>query len=177
MRKTWPARTIANYIVSRQPSSLKVRLTDMRQFWSRSIRNEKVLERTVLEHRLMVAKKMEFSTHSTTIAGSMENVDCASAVPHIRPYDVFVCDLAEGVRHHPTGQGAQLLTRVVQHVLKHQDPFHRQLRLSQVVDYAARHDITVPEEDRMGPVAEVDDKAALDRHRDVVTEWYNRYVR
>jgi hypothetical protein len=95
----------------------------------------------------------------------------------MRPYDVFVCDLAEGIRHHPTGQGAQLLTRVVQHALKHQDPYHRQLRLSQVVDYAARYDITVPEEERMGPVAEVDDKAALDRHRDVVTEWFNKYVR
>jgi hypothetical protein len=125
----------------------------------------------------MVAKNMELSTHSTTIAGSMQNIACASAVLYMRPYDVFVCDLAEGVRHHPTGQGAQLLTRVVQHALKHQDPYNRQLRLSQVVDYAARYDITVPEEDRMGPVAEVDDKAALDRHRDVVTEWYNRYVR
>jgi hypothetical protein len=125
----------------------------------------------------MVAKNMELNTHSTTLAGSMQNVACASAVPHMRPYDVFVCDLAEGIRHHPTGQGAQLLTRVVQHALKHQDPYHRQLRLSQVVDYATRYDITVPEEERMGPMAEVDDKAALDRHRDVVTEWFNKYVR
>lgn len=125
----------------------------------------------------MVAKKMELSTHPTTIAGSMENISCTSAVPDMKPYDVFVCDLVEGVRHHPTGQGAQLLTRVIQHALKHENPYVRQLRLSQVVDYAARHDITVPEEDRMGPVAEVDDKAALDRQRDVVTDWYNKYVR
>jgi hypothetical protein len=160
-----------------QSSSLKIPPPDTRQFWSRSIRNEKVLERTVLEHRLMVAKKTELSTHPTTISGSMENIKSESAVRNMRPYDVFVCDLVEGVRHHPTGRGAQLLTRVVQHALKHENPYVRKLRLSQVFDYAARHNITVPEEDRMGPVAEVDDKDALDRHRDIVIAWYNKYVR
>lgn len=61
-----------------------------------------ILERTTLQHRLDVAKKLQFNTHATTVTGSMENISYASGVEDMEPYDVFVCDLAEGVRHHPT---------------------------------------------------------------------------
>ena len=87
---------------------------------------------------------------------------------NLQPYDVFVCDLAEGVRHHPTGKGAQLLTRVIHHALAHEDPHDRRLKLSGLVSYSVFHGIAVPDDDKMGSIAEEEDKAALDRHRQLL---------
>lgn len=134
------------------------------------------LERSTLHHRLDLAAKAHIIPHATTVTGSMENVSCESGVQDLRPHDVFVGDLAEGVRHHPTGKGAQLLTRVVQHVLAHEDPYGTRVKLSELMDYATRHGITVPEEDKMGPVAEVEDEAALERHSKASKDWYEIYI-
>lgn len=102
----------------------------------------------------------------------MEDVPLESGVVNMHPYDVFVVDLAEGVRHHPTGKSAQLSTRVIEHALAHEDPYEKRLKLSEVQSYAITHGITVPVGDKMGPIAAVEDQAALQRCKEVVRDWY-----
>ncbi|KAF2998926.1 hypothetical protein E8E13_006204 [Curvularia kusanoi] len=159
LRRSWMAQSISSYII-----------------WSRTIRIRNALERTRVHHRLNAGDEENCKTHSTTVAGSMENISSVAGVKDLEPHDMFVCDLAEGVRHHPTGKGAQLLTRVIQHALKNEDPYNRKLKLSEVAGYAKKHSITVPVEVRMGPVAENEDKAALERHGKKVIGWCSKYT-
>ena len=93
---------------------------------------------------------------------------------NVAPYDVFVCDLAEGVYNHPTGTGAQLLTRVINHALNN---CHTDIKLSEVEVYAARYNITVPTVDMMASDAAEEDRAALSRHKNAVSRYYKRTFR
>jgi hypothetical protein len=102
-KKAWTATQQSRYIVSAKDHRMLKICIDERQLWSRGIRRQKTLERTKLQHRLNEAKYMAFNVHPTTTAGSMEHVSSGSGVANMVPYDVFVVDLAEGVRHHPTG--------------------------------------------------------------------------
>lgn len=88
---------------------------------------------------------------------------------NVGPYDVFVCNLAGGVHIHPTGKGAQLLTRVVQHALAHG---HNNVKLSGVRAYATRYGIAVPAVDAMGPNAAAEDMAALARHKVTAQQYF-----
>ena len=87
------------------------------------------------------------------------------------PFDYYVHDLAEGVQddHHPTGKGAQLLTRVIEHVREVGD---HDLLLSGVVEYAQQHDIVVPVSDQLTGGVDVEDKAARNRHKKTVADSY-----
>jgi len=87
------------------------------------------------------------------------------------PFDYYVHDLAEGVQddRHPTGKGAQLLTRVIQHVREAGD---HDLLLSEVVGYAQQHGIVVPVSDQLAEGLDIDDKAARDRHKQTVADFY-----
>ena len=146
-----------------------------RQLWSRGIRRQKALERTKLQHRLNEAKYMAFNVHPTTTVGSMEHVSSESGVANMVPYDVSVVDLAEGVRHHPTGKGAQLL-RVIEYALANGNPYEKRLKLSEVLAYAAAHGITVPVVDRMGPIAAVEDQHALNRCKATIRDWFEKHT-
>lgn len=52
--------------------------------------------------------------------------------PESRVIDYFLVDLADGLAHWPTGNGARLLTRAVQFAMQHN---YRDVRLSQIHDF------------------------------------------
>jgi hypothetical protein len=56
-------------------------------------------------------------------------------------HDFFLYAMGENVQHHPSGRAAQLLTRVIRHVLDFTQD--RNVRLSEAVQYAQRYGITV----------------------------------
>ncbi|KAJ4364602.1 hypothetical protein N0V83_009198 [Neocucurbitaria cava] len=64
-------------------------------------------------------------------------------------HDYYLWDMGEGVHRYPEGRAAQLLTHVIRHVrLVTND---RDVRLSQLEEYAAKHQITVPVADQLQP--------------------------
>jgi hypothetical protein len=87
------------------------------------------------------------------------------------PYNYYVSDLSEGVvdDRHPAGKGAQLLTRMIEHL---RNSGKSDLLLSEVSDYARKHSIVVSNADRCSNVIAADDKAALERHRDTIGKFY-----
>jgi hypothetical protein len=87
------------------------------------------------------------------------------------PFDYFISDLSEGVQigRHPTGKGAQLLTRMIEHA---RNAGKTDLRLSAVSNYARQHSISVPHADRLSNFVAAEDKAALDRHQDTIRKFY-----
>jgi hypothetical protein len=102
-----------------------------------------------------------------TVSTDNGNMGCDK----VDPFDFYVSDLPEGVHkdRHPTGKGAQLLSRVIEHV-RNTDSYD--LRLSQVADYARRHSIAVPHQDQLLDDLAAEDEAALERHKDVIGDFY-----
>ena len=89
------------------------------------------------------AKQHAYQPTTIKLWGSVYwiSVDSGNSGPgNMAPYDVFVCDLAEGVHHHPTGKGAQRLTHVVRHALQH---IQTNVKLSDVKACAGHYNITV----------------------------------
>jgi hypothetical protein len=68
----------------------------------------------------------------------------------LRPlHDYFLYHLGDGVVHYPTGRNAQLITRCILHVRNVSHDMN--VRISEIVQYAARHNITVPAADQIQP--------------------------
>jgi hypothetical protein len=70
-------------------------------------------------------------------------------------HDFFLFPMGQNVANHPTGQQAQMLSRVIQHVVNVGD---RNVRLSQAAQYAAANNITVPANELMDPNLDVADQ-------------------
>jgi hypothetical protein len=75
------------------------------------------------------------------IVSDNSNIRCND----VYPFDYHVVNLFEGVHkdRHSTGQGAQLLTRVIGHT---RNTGNSDLRMSQVSSYSQQYGITVPHE-------------------------------
>jgi hypothetical protein len=80
------------------------------------------------------------------------------------PLDYYISYLSETVHndHRPTGKGAQLLTRVIEHA---SNTSKTDLRPSQVSRYAHRHGVLVPQAYLFSSDKAAKDNVALDRHR------------
>tara|TARA_R110002003_G_scaffold105_2_gene8735 strand:+ start:14726 stop:15121 length:396 start_codon:yes stop_codon:yes gene_type:complete len=108
------------------------------------------------------------------IKGNMSAVSQSSGLTgchKVKPFDYPVFHLAQGVQQnrHPTGKGAKLLTRVVQHVLENDN---RGTLLSEVSSYAQKHAITVPQDSQLVGDSIDEDKAALARHSKEIGKFY-----
>jgi hypothetical protein len=118
--------------------------------------------------------KVEGPVIGTKMDGiTVENGNLGS--DNVDPNDYYVFHLAEGVHQHghPTGKGAQLLTRVVEHVLA---SGNEDLLLGEVIGYAQRHSITVPLADRLTAGASAEDQAALNRHLTTISDFHIRRI-
>jgi len=82
----------------------------------------------------------------------------------VDPFDYPIYALADGVHQdrHPTGKGAQLLTRVIKHILH--VSYDRKVKLSEIHDYAEAWNITVPDADRLQVDIEAEDADAIQRY-------------
>jgi hypothetical protein len=70
--------------------------------------------------------------------------------------------MGANVVNHPTGRRAQMLTRVIRHVLDRTGD--RNVRLSGAADYARQHDIVVPANERMSSdlsIADIPDPVTM----------------
>jgi hypothetical protein len=77
-------------------------------------------------------------------------------------HDFYLHAMGVNVVNHPTGRRAQMLTRIIRHVVEQTGD--RDVRLSQAAGYARRHNITVPANERMNgdlSVADVPDAAIM----------------
>lgn len=101
------------------------------------------------------------------------SADRVMGVNNVVPYDVFICDLAEGVQILPSGEGAQLLTWIIQRALANSN---NSLRLSEVRIYSKRFAITVQAVDVMGTNVAAEDMAALARHKIAAAQYYKSNV-
>ena len=70
-------------------------------------------------------------------------------------HDFYLHAMGENVVNHPTGRAAQMLTRVIRHVVEVSGD--RNVRLSEAAQYARRHGITIPANERMNSNLEVAD--------------------
>lgn len=64
-------------------------------------------------------------------------------------HDYFLYHLGDGIVNYPTGRDAQLLTYCVQHARNVSHDMN--VRISEIVQYATRHGITVPAADLIQP--------------------------
>ncbi|KAF2818825.1 hypothetical protein CC86DRAFT_413479 [Ophiobolus disseminans] len=71
-------------------------------------------------------------------------------------HDFYLFAMGENVVHHLTGRAAQMLTRVIQHVVNVTGD--RNVRLSEATQYAQTHGITFLANELMNPNLNVTDK-------------------
>jgi hypothetical protein len=71
-------------------------------------------------------------------------------------HDFYLHAMGVNVANHPTGHAAQMITRVIRHVVEQTGD--RNVRLSQAAHYARQHGITVPFSQSMSSNLTVADK-------------------
>jgi hypothetical protein len=77
-------------------------------------------------------------------------------------HDFYLHAMGKNVMRHPTGRAAQMLTRVIRHVVD--VTRDKNVRLSQSAQYARQHGIVVLDDERMNTdvdVADVPDAAVM----------------
>ncbi|RAR11781.1 hypothetical protein DDE83_004378 [Stemphylium lycopersici] len=94
--------------------------------------------------------------------------------PNNNLHDYFLFHMGDGVVRPPTGRGAQMLTRVIEHIRNVTGD--RNVQLSQAATYARTHGITVPAEEQMDfKNLDAEDKPSLALIVTAMSDYRNKF--
>jgi hypothetical protein len=155
-------------------STLQYRYTKSKEWAKETLAKQQEVTVGLRAHVMSTSTSVLAKATGPAIKSTMDDIAVENGnmgCDKVDPFDFYVSDLFEGVHNdrHPTGKGAQLLSRVIEHV---RNTDNADLRLSQVADYARQHSIAVPHQDQLLDDLAAEDEAALERHKDVIGGFY-----
>jgi hypothetical protein len=135
------------------------RRANNKQYWALDLQVRNSVDRTKIQHHFAKCDKDFLNTRLNHVpTASMSNISLDSGLngDDKQTHDFYLHAMGVNVAHHPTGRAAQMLTRVIRHVV--QVTGDRNVRLSQAAQYAQRHGITVPPNERMSSNLSITDR-------------------
>jgi hypothetical protein len=124
----------------------------MSQNWALDLQDSDSYSRGALQKHYENCNKYWEPYHPNHVpVASMQNIDMDSGLTgeDREVHDFFLHAMGANVVNHPKGRSAQMLTRVILHVLT--VTRDRNVRLSEAAQYAQKHGITVPADELMDP--------------------------
>ncbi|KAI4654902.1 uncharacterized protein J4E78_007081 [Alternaria triticimaculans] len=134
IRKSWAPKAIADFIA-----------------YVRQLRSGKSFHRTTFHHyHDNRPEDIPEHTFTTNVPSNMSPRGKLDKDARIWPlHDYFLYHLGDGVVHYPAGRNAQLMTHCVWHVRNVSHDMD--VKMSEIVQYAAKHGISVPAADLIQP--------------------------
>ncbi|KAI4649381.1 hypothetical protein J4E93_003699 [Alternaria ventricosa] len=134
IRTSWTPKAVADFIA-----------------YVRQLRSGKSFHRTTFHHyRDHRPEDIPEHTFTTNVPSNMSSRGKMDKEARTWPlHDYFLYHLGDGVVHYPAGRNAQLMTRCVWHVRNVSHDMD--VKMSEIVQYAAKHGISVPAADLIQP--------------------------
>jgi hypothetical protein len=117
------------------------------------------VDRSKIQHQFQKCRDSFLKTHPNhvpTASTSNISMDSGLSGDDKQTHDFYLHAMGANVANHPTGRAAQMLTRVIRHVVEVTGD--QNVRLSQAAQYAQRHGIRVPASERMSSDLSVADQ-------------------
>jgi hypothetical protein len=180
VKASWTAQQMVHYVVSAKPTKCNTwTRTNEKQYYAHDLQDRGTYDRTRLQKQFKKCEQtFEASNPGHVATASMANISTESSLAgdDKNTHDYFLHAMGENVVNHPTGRAAQMLTRVIRHVVEVTGD--RDVRLSQAAQYAARHGIVVPQNERMAAnldVADSPNAAVILTARNQYFQKFNRH--